>query len=193
MSATPPPPQTDGRPVDADAPVEILAAGQFVELRRRGHWEYAARVGGLGAAFILALTDAREIVLVEQYRVPVGRRVIELPAGIVCDHAGASAEGAQAAAVRELEEETGFRGKRVHHVLHGPTAPGLSAEELDLFEVTGLRRVGAGGGADADEDITVHVVPVAEAPAWLRSAEARGLLVDPRVYAGLWFAEHPQA
>ncbi|TAM13026.1 MAG: NUDIX hydrolase [Nevskiaceae bacterium] len=177
-------------PPDADAPLEVMAAGRFVELRRRGHWEYAARVGGLGAAFILAVTAAEEIVLVEQYRVPVGRRVIELPAGVVGDHPEDAGEGAATAAQRELEEETGYRGRRVRHLVHGPTAPGLCAETLDLFEITDLEHVGAGGGADDDEDITVHVVKILDAPAWLRQAEARGLMVDPRVYAGLWFAEH---
>lgn len=182
-----------GAPPGADAPLEVMAAGRFVELRRRGHWEYAARVGGLGAAFILAVTDADEIVLVEQYRVPVGSRVIELPAGIVGDHPEDADEGARAAAVRELEEETGYRGRRVQHLVHGPTAPGLCAETLDLFRITGLERVGAGGGADADEDIVVHVVKLSDAPAWLRRVEARGVMVDPRVYAGLWFADHPEA
>lgn len=167
-----------------------MAAGSFVELRRRGRWEYAVRVGSCGAAFILALTDADEIVFVEQYRVPVQRHVIELPAGVVGDHPEDVEEDAQAAAIRELEEETGFRGSHVRHLLHGPTAPGLCAEELDLFQITGLSRVGPGGGVDEGEDIVVHLVPLSSAAAWLRKAEARGLLVDPRVYAGLWFAEH---
>lgn len=180
-------------PDGTDAPLEVLAAGQFIELRRRGHWEYAARVGGLGAAFILALTDGGEIVLVEQYRVPVGRRVIELPAGVVGDHPEDAGEAAADAARRELEEETGYRGRHVRHLQHGPTAPGLCAETLDLFEITGLERVGPGGGADADEDIAVHVLNLSLVPAWLRQAEARGVLVDPRVYAGLWFAEHRDA
>lgn len=175
---------------DLDAPVQVVAGGRFVELRRQGHWEYAARVGGLGAAFILALTDAEEIVLVEQYRVPVAARVIELPAGVVGDHAADAGESARQAALRELEEETGFRGRRVRHLHRGPTAPGLCAERLDLFEVTGLERVGPGGGADADEDIAVHIVPLPRAPEWLREAERRGALIDARVYAGLWFAEH---
>lgn len=180
-------------PVDAAAPVELLATGRFVELRKRGRWEYAARVGNRGAAFILAVTDADEIVLVEQYRVPVQSSVIELPAGIVGDHPDDAEEGAKAAAVRELEEETGYRSHDIRHLQHGPTAPGLSAECLDLFLATKLERVGSGGGVDEDEDITVHVVAINEVPAWLRQMEARGCLVDPRVYAGLWFAAHPNA
>ena len=65
--------------------VSVEWRGKYIEVRREGTWEYAARVAGIYAAVILALTDAREIVLVEQYRVPLGRRTIELPAGLIGD------------------------------------------------------------------------------------------------------------
>ena len=167
-------------------PIETLYEGKFLRLRRNGRWEYAERVNSIGAAFILALTPAREIVLVEQYRVPLQARTIELPAGIIGDggHAGESVE---VSALRELEEETGFRGARAEILLRGPVAAGLASEMLYLVRVHELIRVHAGGGVD-DEDIRVHVVPLATAHDWLAQQAKQGLLVEPRVYTGLYFS-----
>ena len=162
---------------------EVLATGRYVRLVRDGTWEWAERVGATGAAVIAAATADGEVVLVEQHRVPVGARVIELPAGLVGDR---GAERNEEAAARELEEETGFRAERIEQVAGGPISAGMTSETLTLFRATGLVRVGPGGG-DASEDITVHLVPLDEAPAWLAAQAAAGVLVDPKVYAGLWF------
>ena len=69
-----------------------------------------------------------------------------------------------------------------------PLSAGLSSEVVTLFGARDLIRVGDGGG-DASEDIMVHRIPLAEVEAWLagRSREP-GVLVDPKVYAALWFA-----
>ena len=169
---------------------ETLYRGQFLALYRRDTWEFAGRVNANGAAFVLALTPAREIVLVEQYRLPLQARCIELPAGIVGDSAGGADETSASTAMRELEEETGFTGDRAELLLHGPTAPGLSSEMIDLYLVRDARRVGAGGGApDEGEDITVHVVPLADMQSFLQAQAAAGKCIEPRIYAALWFAE----
>lgn len=165
--------------------VERLCRGRFLELLRDGRWEYAARTRGSGGAAVVAVTPAREIVLAEQFRHPVGARTIELPAGIVGDDD--HGEAPELAAARELEEETGFRAARIALLMSGPTAPGLTSERTHLVLATGLTRVGAGGGV-AGEDIVTHVVPLDDAPAWLSDAAARGLAVEPKVYAGLFFA-----
>jgi ADP-ribose pyrophosphatase len=167
-------------------PIETLYEGKFLRLRRDGHWEYAERVNSIGAAFILAVTPAREIVLVEQYRVPLHTRTIELPAGIIGD-GGHEGESIERSALRELEEETGYRGARAEILLRGPVAAGLTSELLYLVRVHELTRVHAGGGVD-DEDIRVHVVPIATADAWLAQRAAQGLMVEPRIYTGLHFA-----
>lgn len=170
--------------------IETLYRGDFLALYRDGHWEYAGRVNARGAAFVLALTAARELVLVEQYRVPLRAACIELPAGIVGDKAGGADESAAATALRELEEETGFVGDHAELLLRGPTAPGLSSELIDLYLVRDARRVGPGGGApDEGEDITVHVVPLDQVHAFLQAQAAAGKCIEPRIYAGLWFAE----
>lgn len=168
--------------------VETLAEGRFLRLQKQGRWEYVSRVNANGAAFICAITDAQEIVLVEQFRVPLDARVIELPAGIIGDEAAFMHESIEQAALRELEEETGFRAGHIERVLSGPTAPGMSSEMLHFFRATQLQRVHAGGGVAGEEDITVHVVPLADAPGWLAARMAEGRLVEPRVYVGLWFA-----
>src|SRR5438045_2021976 len=92
-------------PPDADAPEVTEWAGKFVEVRRRGKWEYAGRPGHMRAAVVLAL-DAGEVVIVEQFRVPLGKYCLELPAGLIGDEGDAC--DALSTAAKELEEETGY-------------------------------------------------------------------------------------
>ena len=166
--------------------IEILHEGRFLRLLRDGRWEYVARTNAKGAAFIAAVTDDDELVLVEQLRVPLQAQSIELPAGIIGDEAAHADEAFEAAALRELEEETGFRAGRIEHILTGPTAPGMSSELLHFYVARQLRRVHAGGGVDG-ENITVHRVKIDEATDWLMAQMAAGKRVDPRVFVGLWF------
>lgn len=164
---------------------ELLHRGRFVELVRDGRWEYVRRVNARGAVFVLAVTAARELVLVEQHRVPLQARTIELPAGIFGDAESPAGETAEACALRELEEETGYRGARARTVFSGPVAPGLTDEILHLVQVEGLSRVHAGGGVGG-EDITVHTIALAQVDVWLDARRAAGLQVEPRVYAALY-------
>lgn len=170
---------------------EVLAAGRFLRLVReptaKGCWEYVQRINSRGAVFVLALTPDREIVLVEQYRVPLGRRSIELPAGLLGDEAEHAHEPPEQCALRELEEETGFRGRSARLVTEGPVAAGLTSEWLYLVQVEGLERVHAGGGVH-DENITTHLVRLDQAHAWLEQKRQEGYAIGPRIYAGLYFA-----
>jgi ADP-ribose pyrophosphatase len=172
----------------AAEPDEVLYQGRFLALHRQGRWEYVSRINTRGAAFIVAVTEARELVLVEQYRVPLGARSVELPAGIIGDDAQLADEGVEAAALRELEEETGFRGSHAELLASGPVGPGLTSEILYLVRAHGLQRVHAGGGVDG-EDITVHLVPLERVPEWLQQQARSGRCIEPRIYAGLWFAQ----
>jgi ADP-ribose pyrophosphatase len=160
--------------------------GKFLRVIRCGRWEYAQRLGTTGAVAIVAVTDDAKLVLTEQYRIPVGCRVIELPAGLAGDVPGQATEAFAQAARRELLEETGYEAREMTWLASGPPSAGLASEIVTLFQATGLRRVAAGGG-DADERIQVHEVPLANAGQWLEDRMAEGSLVDPKVYAGLYF------
>lgn len=170
-------------------PVEILHEGRFIRLVRKGTWEFIERIGVTGIVGMVPVTDSGEIVLVEQYRVPCSCAVIELPAGLVGDLSGQAQETFESAALRELEEETGFRAARLEFLMEGPNSAGSSSSKMALYRASGLRKVGPGGG-DKDENITVHVVPIKGIWAWLRAQEARGMLLDPKIFTGLWFLEH---
>ncbi|MBC7497382.1 MAG: NUDIX hydrolase, partial [Sphingomonadaceae bacterium] len=97
----------------------------------------------MGAAVILATTDAGEIVLVEQLRRALGRHTIELPAGLIGDDGDFDPA---AAAARELAEETGFVAADWVNLGDFATSPGMSAEMFTLFRARGLTRTGPGGG-----------------------------------------------
>ena len=172
---------------DDDTP-EILYDGQWLRMVRRGHWEYAERTHGNGmAVIIIAVTPDDEVLFVEQFRVPLGRRTIEMPAGLVGDdHANDTLE---AAAHRELIEETGWQPARVDVLLVGPTSSGMSSERIAFVRALDLTRVGEGGGVD-NEDITVHTVPRSQAPAWLMRKQAEGFELDLKLWAGLWMIDH---
>jgi len=163
-----------------------LRAGRFLALIKEGHWEYVDRTNATGAAIIVAVTEERKLLLVEQYRIPVHARTIELPAGIIGDEPGNGHEAHAAAARRELIEETGYDAAHIETLTHGASSSGLTSETVTLMFASQLRRVGAGGGV-AHEDITVHEVPLAEVHAWLEAKAKIGVLVDPKVYAGLYF------
>ena len=176
-------------PADANAPVETLHEGRWLSLRRRGRWEYAERNNPGGAVIILAVTPADEVLFVEQYRVSILQNTIEMPAGLVGDLAGQADESALLAARRELEEETGWRCKRVEFVHRGPSSSGMSTEMITFVRAWELEKVGPGGG-DETENIVVHEVPRREAGAWLFARAAEGYSIDPKLFAGLWFIEH---
>lgn len=169
---------------------EVLAQGRFLRLARRNGWEFVERTNAQGVVVVIAVTEEGELLLIEQERRPVGATVIELPAGLSGDDPGAAGEELADAARRELLEETGYEAERLELVTRGPSSAGLTSEVLTIFRATGVRRTGDGGGVEG-EAITLHRVRVAEVPAWLDAAQARGALVDPKVYAALWFAERP--
>jgi len=163
-----------------------LFTGRFLSLVREGHWEYAERVNATGAAIIIAVTDEKKLLLVEQYRIPCHARTIELPAGIIGDEPESGDESHAEAARRELLEETGYAAGHIEALTTGPASAGAISEIVTIFRATGLRKTGVGGGI-GHEAITVHEVPVAHAHAWLAERSRSGVLVDPKVYSGLYF------
>jgi ADP-ribose pyrophosphatase len=169
------------------AETRVLAKGRYLTLVDEGGWEYVTRPGVTGIVVIVALTQDQRLVLVEQYRPAVHKRVIELPAGLVGDVDGRHAESMADAAARELEEETGYAAAEMVMLYEGPIAVGVSDEIVSFFEARGLSRVGAGGGDDT-EDITVHEVPLDKLKEFLAAQVEAGLSVDVKTYAGLFLA-----
>ena len=172
---------------DHDEAPEILYDGQWLRMVRRGRWEYAERTHGKGmAVIIIAVTPDDHVLFVEQYRVPLGARTIEMPAGLVGDdHAD---DTLASAAHRELVEETGWEPGRVDVLLTGPTSSGMSSERIAFVRALELTHVGEGGGTDS-EDITVHKVPREHAPAWLMEKQREGFELDLKLWAGLWMID----
>ena len=170
-------------PVD---PPRVVHEGRFLATVHHGPWEYVYRVRARGAVAMVAVTDGGALVLVEQYRIPLGCRTIELPAGIVGDADAAPDEPPLEAARRELLEETGFDAEDVFALCEGPTAAGLTAERQTFVGFGPLTRRHAGGGVEG-EGITVHLVALAGLDAWLAARRRDGLTIDPRIYTGMYF------
>ena len=165
---------------------EILFEGHFLRVKKKGHWEYVERCKTSGIVGILAITDRREILLVEQFRLPVNKRVIEIPAGLAGDITGEEDEALATAAKRELLEETGYEAQQMEFLTEGPPSAGLSTEVVTFFQAQSLRKVSEGGG-DGTENIQVHAVPLAELQSWIETKRKEGCLVDYKVYAALYF------
>jgi len=163
-----------------------LYEGEFLRLKRVDTWEYAERVNARCAVVIVAVTDNDELLLVEQPRRPMGASVLELPAGLVGDIAGEENEKLAVAAARELEEETGYRPGRLEFLTAGPPSAGLASETLAFFRAYDLKRIDAGGGDDSEE-IVPHAVPLAGIEDWLAARRSEGVLIDPKIFAGLYF------
>jgi ADP-ribose pyrophosphatase len=158
---------------------DVRWQGRFLEMRTRGRWEYVSRTRNIRAVVILAV-DHDHVILVEQFRIPLGRRSIELPAGLVGDDDGGDDEDTLTAAIRELEEEAGYRASHMEVIGEFYSSPGMITESFTLFRATGLTQISQGGGVDGEE-ITVHRVPLAGIEAFVAAKRAEGFGVDTRL------------
>jgi ADP-ribose diphosphatase len=161
----------------ADQAEETAWEGKFIVAKRRGKWEWVSRTRGVSAAVILAL-DEGHVLLVEQYRVPLGCNCLELPAGLVGDEE--QGEKAETAALRELEEETGYRAEGMVVLGRFHASPGMSSEGFTLLRAEGLTRTGEGGGVGG-EDIKVHRIPLPDVPAFVAAKRAEGCAIDVKI------------
>ncbi len=158
--------------------------GKYLAIHTQGRWEYVSRVRGIGAAAILAIDEdesgAPHVILVEQYRVPLGANCLELPAGLVGDEE--EGEAVATAAGRELEEETGYRAGRLENLGRFSSSPGMTSETFTLLRATALEKVSDGGGT-AHEEIVVHRVALSEIAAFVEAKRREGCEIDVRVLA----------
>ncbi|WP_437186330.1 NUDIX hydrolase [Planctomicrobium sp. SH668] len=168
------------------SPCEIMAEGKYLKLLKQGDWEYVDRTRGIRAVAIIAITPKNELVLTEQYRVPLDGMVFDLPAGLVGDEPGSENEAEELAAHRELVEETGYQATTLLRVISGPTSAGMATEQVTFFLARDVHKVGNGGGV-AGESIQVHLVPLNDCTAWLLAQTTKGKLVDVKTFfAAAW-------
>jgi ADP-ribose pyrophosphatase len=158
-------------------PEEIMWQGKFVTAKRQGKWEYVSRSRGIKAAVILAVEDGH-VLLVEQYRVPLGKNCIELPAGLIGDHG--EDEDPLEAAGRELEEETGYRAVKLESLGEYYSSPGMVSESFTLVRASGLIKVSEGGGVE-DEGITPHRVALNQLSDFIAAKRAEGCGIDVKL------------
>ena len=168
-----------------------LYQGHYLSLLQRDGWEFTSRSNASGVVVLIAVTDNEEIVLVEQFRKPIGKNVIELPAGLVGDHEDPD-ETILAAAARELKEETGFEAARLELLLEAPSSAGMSDEIISFVMASDLRQTGPGGGDDT-EDIQVHIVRLDQVDCWLRDQTDAGKPLDPKIFAALYWISRSQS
>ncbi len=172
------------RDSDADAPEETMWEGRFIAAKRRGRWEYVGRTRGIRAAAIIAIDEdddgTRHVILIAQYRVPLGRFCLEIPAGLVGDDDGSEDEPAIEAAARELEEETGYAADRMEVLGEFYSSPGMVSECFTLLRATGLTKIAEGGGV-SEENIVIHRVALDDLGEFVADWRSEGHAVDVRI------------
>lgn len=156
---------------------EVMWAGKYLRAMRRGRWEYASRTNEVRAVVIFGEVDGK-VVLVEQQRVPIDGKCLELPAGLVGDEDRSAT--VEETAIKELEEETGYTADRVERLGDFYSSPGMIAEGFTLVRATGLKKIGDGGGTE-HEDIVVHLVPRAEMAEFVAAKRAEGVGIDVKL------------
>lgn len=159
--------------------------GNYMDVVLEGSYEYAERKKSTGIVGIVAITDTKNIVLVKQYRIPVKRVCIEIPAGLVGDK---GQEGLLEGAKRELREETGYEAGRLEILGHFPLTPGMTNEVMTLVLATDLVKVGDGGG-DEEESISILEIPLLSTPDDILQISSDDEYIDCKVFMALFFGQ----
>lgn len=161
----------------------ILYEGKHFNVCSRNNWEFVERKNITGIVGIIAITLDKRLVLIQQYREPLQKEVIEIPAGLVGDK---RLETIEDAAQRELREETGYLASQTKRILEFPLSPGLVSEIMTLVLATGLQKVDKGGG-DESENIKVIEIPLLAATQILQKWKEEGKMLDAKVFVAVYF------
>lgn len=162
----------------------ICYRGKHLQLSRVDDWEFVERPHCTGVVIMVTVTTQQQLVLIEQFRPAVGQRVLEFPAGLVGDDPNLSAESMQAAASRELLEETGYSAEHWEALGSGPPSSGQSNEIVSFYYANPVHKKAKGGGVGS-ERITVHPVNYYDADDFINAFARNHGLVAIQVYAGL--------
>lgn len=174
----------DTPPTESESDISRLFSGNYLNLVQQGHWEYAERSNASAVIAICALHEGN-LILTEQFRPPVGKVVIDIPAGLAGDIPGQETEALETAAARELFEETGYEAEDWTYKIELPTSPGLTSETVHLFTAQTLKKTGTGGGDDSEE-IIVREIPLSEIRSCIDQELEQGKLIDPKVFLALY-------
>jgi 8-oxo-dGTP pyrophosphatase MutT (NUDIX family) len=161
---------------------EIIYVGNIFALRadevRMPGGNIARRevVEHYGAVAVVAMDDDDNIIMVYQYRHPIGRRLWELPAGLLD-----SGEPPHVTAARELEEEAGLSAANWRVLVDLDSTPGFSDESVRVYLATGLTEVGRPDAHDEEADLQLRWFPLTEAV----RLTLRGEIVNSIAVAGI--------
>ena len=131
-----------------------------------------------GAVAIIAITADNEMVLVRQFRQPTGEILLEVPAGVPL-----KGESGEAAARRELEEETGYHAKKIKKLWEGYTTPGYSNELIHYFLALDMNLMKQ--RPDEDEFVEVELIDIEACLDMVKTGKIR----DNKTAIGILFAD----
>lgn len=135
-----------------------------------------------GAVGIIPITQDNKLVVVEQYRKPLERSIVEIPAGKL-----EPGELPEVTAVRELEEETGLGSKKFNYLQTIATSPGFADEVVHLYVATDLYKIAEPASLDEDEFVEIMTISLEEAEEMIIS----GRIFDAKtVIAVMWMRQN---
>lgn len=135
-----------------------------------------------GAVAIIAITEEKKIILVEQYRKALERSIIEIPAGKI-----EPGEPPEETALRELEEETGYTTSKLQYIQSFATSPGFADEIIHLYLAENIVKVEEKAALDEDEFVELMHVSIKEMESMIVSKQ----IYDAKTaFAFLWLKDY---